>query len=80
MEAILTAKIGDIKKCCFLFVFPIYKMGLITAEGYTNAKVHTIKVTTVLWVSMKDIGNGLGVTNISDLVLKEMNSRYEKKN
>ena len=55
-------------------------MGLITAEGYTNAKVHTIKVKKVLWVSMKDIGNGLGVTNISDLVLKEMNSRYEKKN
>ena len=27
---------------------------------------------------MKDCGNGLGVTNISDLVLKEIYSIYEK--
>ena len=29
---------------------------------------------------MKDIGNGLGVKNISDLVLKEIQGHYEKKN
>ena len=29
---------------------------------------------------MKDVGDGLGVTNISDLVLKEIYGIYEKKN
>ena len=29
---------------------------------------------------MKDIGDGLGVKNISDLVLKEIYGIYEKKN
>ena len=29
---------------------------------------------------MKDVGNGLGVKNISDLVLKEIQGHYEKKN
>ena len=29
---------------------------------------------------MKDIGDGLGVKNISDLVLKEIQGHYEKKN
>ena len=28
---------------------------------------------------MKDVGDGLGVTNISDLVLKEIYGIYEKK-
>ena len=28
---------------------------------------------------MKDVGNGLGVKNISDLVLKEIYGAYEKK-
>ena len=54
-------------------------MDLISVEGYKNAKVHTIQVKNDLWISIKDIGNGLGVKNISDLVLKEMQSHYEKK-
>ena len=33
-----------------------------------------------IWVSMKDAGNGIGVNNISDLVLKEMHGICETKN
>ena len=54
-------------------------MSLISAKGYENAKVHTIQVKNDLWVSMKDVGNGLGVKNISDLVLKEIYGAYGKK-
>ena len=56
-------------------------MNLISAEGYTNAKVHflEIKKTGEIWVSMKDIGDGLDVKNISDLVLKEIFGVYAKK-
>ena len=55
-------------------------MDLISAKVYENAKVHSIQVKNDLWISMKDIGNGLGVKNISDLVLKEIYGKYEKKN
>ena len=55
-------------------------MDLISAERYKNAKVHTTQVKNDLWVSIKDGGNGLGVKNISDLVLKEIQGHYEKKN
>ena len=55
-------------------------MDLISAKAYENAKVHTIQVKKDLWVSIKDVGNGLGVKNISDLVLKEVQGHYEKKN
>ena len=43
-------------------------MNLISAE------VHFLKIkkTGELWISIKDVGNGLGVKNISDLVLKEI--------
>ena len=54
-------------------------MDLISAKAYENAKVHTVQVKNDLWVSMKDVGNGLGVKNISDLVLKEIYGAYEKK-
>ena len=54
-------------------------MSLISAKAYENANVHTIQVKNDLWVSMKDVGNGLGVKNISDLVLKEIYGAYEKK-
>ena len=55
-------------------------MNLISAEGYKNAKVHFLKIrkTDELWISIKDVGNGLGVKNISDLVLKEIYGIYEK--
>ena len=56
-------------------------MSLISAEGYKNAGVsHLImKKTDNLWVGIKDVGDGLGVKNISDLVLKEIYGIYEKK-
>ena len=57
------------------------KMSLISAKGYENAGVGhlIIKKTGELWVSIKDVGDGLGVKNISDLVLKEIQGHYEKK-
>ena len=56
-------------------------MSLISAKGYENAGVGhlIIKKTGELWVSIKDVGDGLGVKNISDLVLKEIYGAYEKK-
>ena len=47
-------------------------MYLISAEGYKNAnfKFLTIKATSEIWINMKDVGSGMGVKNISDLVLK----------
>ena len=56
------------------FFFCIYKIHLISAEGYINAGAHFLKVkkTGEIWPSMKDIGSGLGVKNISDLVLKKI--------
>ena len=55
-------------------------MDLISAKAYENAKVHTKQVKKNLQISIKDVGNGLGVKNISDLVLKEIQGHYEKKN
>ena len=55
-------------------------MDLISAKAYENAKVHSIHVKNDLWVSMKDVRNGLGVKSISDVVLKEIYGKYEKKN
>ena len=56
-------------------------MYLISAEEYKNADVHVLRVrnTGKIWVSMKDVHDGLGVKNISDLVLKEIHGKYEKK-
>ena len=44
----------------------MYKMYLISTEGYKNANVEflTIKKTSEIWVSMKDVGSGIGVKNI----------------
>ena len=52
----------------------MYKMYLMSPEGYKNANVEfsTIKTTSGIWVNMKDVGSGIGVKNISDLVLKEI--------
>ena len=52
-------------------------MDLISVEIYNNAGVHTIQVKNDIWVSMKNVGNGLGVKNISDLVWKEIYGKYE---
>ena len=56
-------------------------MYLISAERYNKAGVHILKIrkTNKIWSSMKNVGNGLGVTNTSDLVLKEIYGIYEKK-
>ena len=56
-------------------------MDLISIEEYENAKVICWKnKNDDLWVIMKDVGNGLGIKNISDLVLKEIYGAYGKKN
>ena len=51
-------------------------------EGYKNAGVHLliIKKTDKIWPSMKDVAKGMGVKNISDLVLKEICGVCETKN
>ena len=69
-----------IKKLFFFLC--MYEMYLISAEGYINAGVHSLRVqkTGEMWPSKKDIGSGMGVKNISDLVLKEMHSVLETKN
>ena len=56
-------------------------MDLISAKGYENAGINLLKIeeTDELWVSMKDVGVGLGVKSISDLVLNEIHSISEKK-
>ena len=60
----------------------MYKMYLISAEGYKNANVEflAIKTTSEIWVSMKDVGSDIGVKNISDLVLKEIYDICETNN
>ena len=49
-------------------------MYLITAEGYKNANLEflTIKTTSEILVSMKDVESGIMVKIIFDLVLKEI--------
>ena len=51
-------------------------MYLISTEGYKNVGLHFLKVrkTGEIWASMKDSGSGMGVKNISHLVLKEIYS------
>ena len=57
-------------------------MYLISAEGQKNAKVDfsTITATSEIWVNVKDVRSGMGVKNISDLVLKEICGICETKN
>ena len=56
-------------------------MYLISAEGYENASIKTVpEKNGHIWVKMKDVQNGLGVTNMSDLILKELYGIYEIKN
>ena len=57
-------------------------MYLISADEYTNANVEflTIKATSEIWVNMKDVGSGMGVKSISDLVLKEIYGIFKTKN
>ena len=56
-------------------------MYLISAKGYENTGVHIliIKKSGEIWVSMKNVPNGLGVKNTSDLILKEIYGMYKTK-
>ena len=58
------------------------KMYLISAEGYKNANVEflTIKTNSEIWINIKDVGSGMSVKNICDLVLKEIYGICETKN
>ena len=56
-------------------------MYLISAEAYKNADVHFLKVrkTNEIWASMKDVGRGMGVKNVCDLVLKKYTAFVKQK-
>ena len=56
-------------------------MNLISVEGYKNAGVNLLKIrkTDDFWINMKNVGDGLGVKNISDLVFKKIYDIYGKK-
>ena len=60
----------------------MYKMYLISVDWYKNANVEflTIATTSEIWVNIKDVESGMGVKNISDLVLKEIHGICETKN
>ena len=47
----------------------------------TDAKVHTIPVGNreLFWIKMIDVQYGLGIKNISNLVRKNIQGRYETK-
>ena len=53
----------------------------MSAEGYKNAGVHFLRVikTGEIQSSMKDVHKGLGVENMSDLIIKEIYDIYETK-
>ena len=58
----------------------MYKMYLLSAERYENANVKTWpEKNGHIWVKMKDVQNGSGVTNMSDLILKELYGIYKTK-
>ena len=60
----------------------MYKMYLISAEGRKNPKVDFLTITTKtseIWVSMKDVGSGMGVKNMFDLISKEIYGICETK-
>ena len=60
----------------------MYKMVVITAQKYADAKVHTISVGNreLFWVRMIDVQNKLGIKNISDSVRKNIQDIFEAKN
>ena len=64
------------------FFFCMYKMYLISAEGYKNAELYAeiVRKAGGIWVSMKDVGSGVGFNNISDLYLKELHGVLKTKN
>ena len=59
----------------------MYKLYLISTEGYKNAEFDAkiVKKTGKIWVIKKDVGSGMGVKNISVSVLKEIHGVLETK-
>ena len=59
----------------------MYKMYLISAEGYKSAGFHILRVrkTGKIWASIKNVQDVLGVKSMSDLILKEIYGIYERK-
>ena len=57
----------------------MYKMHLISAEGYKNPEVDAKIVTKTgeTWESMKDVGSCKGIKKIFNLVLKEIHGLLE---
>ena len=47
---------------------------ILTIENFVNAGVKTVRVKDAkyFWVKMKDVGDGLGLKNMSDMVIKEI--------
>ena len=60
----------------------MYKMYLISAEGYNNAQVGFLAITATgeTQENLKNVRTGMGVKNKSDLVLKEIYGICETKN
>ena len=55
-------------------------MDLISIDGYENANVICLKNKNGdFWVIMKGVKDGLGLKNMSDLVLKEIYGAHGKK-
>ena len=56
-------------------------MYLISAEQYKSTGVHFLRVRKIgeIWVSMKNVYKGLGVKNMSDLILREIYGIYKTK-
>ena len=54
----------------------------MSAEGYKNAEADAkiVRKTGEIWASMKDVRIGMGVKNLSDLVLKESSGILKTKN
>ena len=48
---------------------------ILTIENFVNAKVMTVQIKGKkhFWVKMKDVGDGLKLKNMSDMVIKEIN-------
>ena len=65
-----------------IFFLCMYKMYLISAKGYKNVEVDAkiVRKTGEISGSMKDVGSGMGVKNIYDLILKELYGIYDTKN
>ena len=50
---------------------------ILTIKNFVNAGVKTVRVINknYFWVKMKDVGDGLGLKNMSDMVIKEINGK-----